>query len=195
LLELLALQAAQLINVNAMSKNLGIRRETVENHFAALERLFLVRRVPAWHPNDARRLVKTPKVHVVDSGLAATLAELALEDWNTERGRFGHVLESFVLQQLIAQAAWTDADLQFWHYRDKDQVEADVVITKGRKVWGIEIKAGVTVSASDRRGLRRLSEIAGRNFQAGAILHAGTSTLPTADPRVLAVPLVELWTN
>jgi hypothetical protein len=96
---------------------------------------------------------------------------------------------------LIAQAEWTDPDLQFWHSRDKDQVEVDVVITKGRKVWGVEVKAGATISASDGRGLRRLAEQAGRNFQRGVVLHAGTSTLPTADARVLAVPLAELWTN
>lgn len=115
--------------------------------------------------------------------------------WNTERDRSGRVLESFVLQQLIAQAGWTDPDVQFWHYRDKDQLEVDVVMTKGRKVWGVEIKAGMTVSPSDGRGLRRLAEHAGRSSQGGVVLHAGTSTLPTADPRVLAVPLAELWTN
>lgn len=195
LLTVLSHQTAQLLNVNAIAKHLGIRRETVENHFAALERLFLVRRVPAWHPNDARRLVKAPKVHVVDSGLAATLADLSPDDWNTERGRLGHALESFVLQQLVAQAGWTDPELRFWHYRDKDQIEVDVVITRGRKIWGIEVKAGATVTPADGRGLRRLADHAGKNFQGGVVFHAGTSTLPTADPRVLAVPLAELWTS
>lgn len=195
LLTLLAHQTAQLVNVNAAAKHLGIRRETVENHFSALERLFLVRRVSAWHPNDARRLVKAPKVHVVDSGVAATLAGLSADAWNTERNRFGHVLESFVLQQLVAQAGWTDPELRFWHYRDKDQIEVDVVISRGRHVWGVEVKAGATVTPADGRGLHRLAEIAGKHFQGGVILHAGTSTLPTADARVLAVPLAELWTN
>ena len=83
LLSLLAHQTAQLLNVNAAAKLLGIRRETIENQFAALERLFLLRRVAAWHPNDARRLVKTPKVHLVDSGIAATLIGLTADDWNT----------------------------------------------------------------------------------------------------------------
>ena len=195
LLTMLAHQTAQLLNVSAAAKYLGIRRETVENHLSALERLFLVRRVAAWHPNDARRLVKAPKVHVVDSGLAATLTDLSPDDWMTNRGRFGHVLESFVLQQLVAQAGWTDPELHFWHYRDKDQMEVDVVITRGRTVWGVEIKAAATVGSNDGRGLRRLAEQSGKNFQGGIVLYAGTSTLPTADPRVVAVPLAELWTN
>ena len=60
------------------------------------------------------------------------------------RERFGHLLESFVVQQLMAQATWTDPDLRFWHYRDKDQVEVDLVITRGRKTWGVEAKAAAT---------------------------------------------------
>jgi predicted AAA+ superfamily ATPase len=195
LLALLAHQTAQLLNVSAAAKHLGIRRETVENHLSALERLFLVRRVAAWHPNDARRLIKAPKVHVVDSGLAATLTDLSADGWTTNPERFGHVLESFALQQLVAQAGWTDPELRFWHYRDKDQVEVDVVITRGRTVWGVEIKAAATVSPGDGRGLRRLAEQCGKTFQGGIVLYVGTSTLPTADPRVLAVPLAELWTN
>lgn len=193
LLTLLAHQTAQLLNVNGAAKHLGIRRETVENQLAALERLFLVRRIAAWHPNEARRLVKAPKVHVVDSGVASALIGLTADDWNTDRQRFGHVLESFVLQQLLAQADAIDMELGFCHYRDKDLVEVDVVITRGRKVWGVEVKAGVSVTEADGRGLRRLADASGRHFQHGIILYAGTSTLPTANPRVLAVPLSELW--
>ncbi len=99
------------------------------------------------------------------------------------------------MQQLVAQAVWTDADLRFWHYRDKDQVEADLVLTRGRRTWGVEVKAGATVTDADGRGLRRLAEQCGRDFQGGVILYAGTSILPTPQPRVWAVPLSELWTK
>jgi predicted AAA+ superfamily ATPase len=192
-LTMMAQQTAQLLNVNAAAKHLGIRRETVENHLAALERLFLIRRVPGWHPNEARRLVKAAKVHVIDRGVAATLAGLDENDWIGERDRFGHLLESFVLQQLSAQAAATGADVTFCHYRDKDQIEVDVVVTHGRKVWGVEVKAGSAVTEADGRGLRRLAAAAGRHFHGGVVLYGGASTLPTADPRVRAVPLSELW--
>jgi hypothetical protein len=72
-----------------------------------------------------RLLIKTPKLHFADSRLAATLAGLAglaglaAEDWNTHRERLGHLLESWVAQQITTQAGWTDPDLRFWHYRDK----------------------------------------------------------------------------
>ena len=141
LLELIALRNAELLNISAMSVELGLSRATLERYLAVLKKLSLVRRLPAWHRNESKRLVKTPKVYVNDSGLAATLARITEGDWLTRRERFGHLMESFVVQQLIAQAGWTDPDLRFWHYRDKDQVEVDLVITRGRETWGVEVKA------------------------------------------------------
>lgn len=192
-LELLALRTAQLLNVSSLANELDLRRETVENYLAICERLFLVRRLQPWHRNHAKRLIKTPKVHLVDSGLCATLSGLTAEDAVNRRDRFGHLLESFVVQQLIAQAGWTAPDLQFWHYRDKDQVEVDLVITRGRDVWGVEVKAAATVTPADGAGLRRLADQCGKDFRGGVVLHAGPNTLKLEIDQCLAVPLARLW--
>lgn len=193
LLELLALRTAELLNVSSIGNDINVDRQTVERHLYILEKLFLVRILPAWHQNSAKRLIKSPKVHVCDSGLAATLADIHTEDWNTKRDRFGHLLESFVLQQLIAQAGWTDPDLKFWHYRDKDKVEVHCVITRGRKVWGIEVKAAATIKASDGAGLNRLAEQARNDFQGGGILYDGDIVIPLGRSGHLAVPISRLW--
>jgi predicted AAA+ superfamily ATPase len=193
LLELLALRTAELLNASSLGNDLNLRRETVENYLSICERMYLVRRLPPWHRNDAKRLIKTPKVHLVDSGLAATLGGLTAGAWRSQRERFGHLLESFVVQQLIAQAGWTDPDLRFWHYRDKDQVEVDLVITRGRETWGVEIKSAATVKPADGRGLRRLAEMCGKDFQGGVLLHAGTSTVALDVAGCLAAPLSRLW--
>ena len=195
LLELLALRSAQLVNASALANDLGLHRETVDHYLDVLERLFLVRRLPAWHRNTAKRLVKSPKVHLLDSGLRAALADLTSTDWLDRRERMGYLLESFVVQQLIAQAAWTDEDLRFWHYRDKDQVEVDIVMTRGRKTWGVEVKAAASLTHKDGQGLARLAERCGKDFQHGILLYAGRDLLPLGDKRMLAVPLKELWTR
>ena len=193
LLELLALRSAELFNASRLANDLGLRRETVEHYVAVLERLFLVRRLPAWRRNPANRLVTSPKAHLLDSGLAATLAGLTADHWLSGRDRMGHLLESFVLQQLVAQAAWTDPDLRFWHYRDKDQVEVDVVVTRGSKTWGVEVKAAATIAFGDGRGLARLADRCGGDFESGVLLYAGRDVLPLGDRRMLAVPLSEMW--
>jgi predicted AAA+ superfamily ATPase len=193
LLQLLALRSAQLVNIASLAKELGLRRETVEHYLAVCERLFLLRRLQPWHRNQAKRLVKTPKLHFVDSGLCATLAGLEAGDAVSRRDRFGALLETFVVQQLITQAGWTAPELEFWHYRDKDQVEVDLVITRGQEVWGVEVKAAATATPADGHGLRRLAAQAGKDFRGGVLLYAGANTLPLETGHCLAVPLVRLW--
>lgn len=193
LLEMLALRTAELLNVSNLGNDLGLRRETVEHYLTVCERLYLVRRLLPWHRNQASRLIKTPKVHLLDSGLAATLTGLTAADWNKQRDRFGHLLESFVVQQLVAQAGWTDPDLRFWHYRDKDQVEVDLVITRGRQTWGVEVKSAVTATPADGQGLRRLAEQCGADYQGGVLLYGGDSAFKLDAARNLAMPLARLW--
>ena len=196
LLELLALRSASLLSVSTLARELGLHRESVERYLAVLERLYLVRRLRPWHRNAAKRLVKSPKMHLLDTGLAATLAGLTADDWLADRPRMGRLLESFTVQQLIAQAAWTDPTgpaLRFWHYRDKDKVEVDVVMTQANAVWGIEVKAAMSLARGDGAGLTRLAQACGKDFQQGILLYGGTDPLPLADKRMLAVPLSGLW--
>jgi predicted AAA+ superfamily ATPase len=193
LLSLLALRNGELLNVSTLANELDLRRETVDNYLSACERLYLVRRLQPWHSHESKRLIKTPKVHFVDSGLAATLADLVPEDWTQRRDRCGHLLESFVLQQLIAQAGWTDTELKFWHYRDKDLVEVDIVMTRGKRTWGVEVKSTATPSLADVSGLRRLAAQCGKDFAGGVLFHSGEHMITLSDPRFLAVPLSKLW--
>jgi predicted AAA+ superfamily ATPase len=193
LFEMLVLRTGELLNVSSLGQDLGIRRETVEHHLEVCERLYLVRRLQPWHRNHAKRLIKSPKVHVVDSGLAATLSALSADDHAAQRTKFGHLLESFVVQQLIAQAGWTDPDLRFWHYRDKDLVEVDLVITRGNETWGVEVKSALTATPADGHGLRRLAEQCGSDYRGGVVLYAGSSTFGLGNARDLAVPLARLW--
>ncbi len=194
LLELLAHRTASLLNISELSNVSGNTRRTIEHHLSILERLFLVRQLPAWHRNATKRLTKSPKIHICDTGLAAMLSGLSADDWLDERGRFGHLLESFVLQQLIAMAGWTDPDLRFWHYRDKEQVEVDCILSRGGKIWAAEIKSARTVGNADAKGLQRLAALEGRNFQSGIVFYDGDSVLPLCDGAFLAVPLSKLWT-
>ena len=195
LLELLAFRVGQLLNVTDLTSKLGAHRTTVERYLTYLERVYILRRLPAWDSNYTKRLVKAPKVHFVDCGLAATLMGLPVQDWEQNRILFGHLLESFVVQQIFSQMRWTDSDLRIWHYRDKDKVEVDLVVTLGAKTWGIEVKSSSMVRSSDTAGLLRLAARCGDNFQKGIVLYNGDRIMPFASGRVLAVPLSEIWTR
>ena len=195
LLEILALRTGQLLQPSNLANTLRLHRNTIDRYLSILEKLYLIRRVPAWHRNKAKRLVITPKVHMIDSGLAASLAQFTAQNWSHNPEFMGHLLESFVVQQIFSQLAWTNPDIQVWHYRDKDQVEVDVVVTLNNQTWGIEVKASSAISPRDFMGLRRLADKSGENFVQGVLLYGGSSILPVQDSRFLAVPISELWTS
>lgn len=193
LMELLAYRTASLLNVSNLSKELRMERATVAKYLGILERLFLIQQLPAWHRNHAKRLIKSPKLHLVDTGLAAALGRLGPEQWLTEAERFGSLLESHVVEQLIAQASWSEPELRFSHYRDKDQVEVDLVIERGQELWGVEVKRAASVQAKDAAGLARLADQAGKGFRGGMLLYTGRHCLKLQVPGCFAVPIGMLW--
>lgn len=189
----LALRTANLLNTSSIATDLKIRRETAEKYISILEHLFLVYRLPAWHNNQSKRLVKAPKLHMVDSGLAAYMNNLKANEWHNFSTDFGPVLESFVVQQIRAQAEWLDEPVRLSHYRDKDKFEVDLVIEHGRDVYGIEVKKAASIKAKDGEGLKRLSAQAGKYFKGGVLIYCGNSALPLSTTNCMAVPMDWLW--
>lgn len=193
LLSLAAGQTARLVNVTEMAAPFELSRPTIRDYLTLLERLFLVESLPPWHSNRISRLVKTPKLHLGDTGLACALLGVDAVALAADRTLLGQMLETFVFQELRRQASWRDESMQFFHFRDKDGAEADIVIERGaREVAGLEVKASATVTSSDFRGLRRLREASGRRFVAGVVLYDGETSASFGDG-MFAVPVRALW--
>ena len=192
LLSLAAAQTAQLFNVSRLAAPFQLSRPTIGQYVALLERVYLMERLPPWYRNREKRLVKTPKLHLGDTGLACALLGADARTLAADRALLGQLLETFVFQELRRQAGWHDGPISFYHYRDKDQVEVDIVLERGRLVAGVEVKAGATVTSSDFRGLRRLRDDAGDDFAAGVVLYDGESAVGFGDG-LYAVPVRLLW--
>ena len=192
LLTLAARHTAQLSNISNLAKTFQISRPTINSYIALLEQVFMLERLPAWHNNASKRLVKTPKLHMGDSGLACSLLGLDVNALLDDRATFGQMLETFVYQELRKLASWQQEPVNFSHFRDKDGVEVDIVLESRNRVAGIEVKAGATVTAKDLRGLKKLREAAGEKFTAGVILYDGDATLPFG-PKLFAAPVSSLW--
>ncbi len=169
-----ASQTARLFNLSDMASSFHLSRPTIGDYVVLLERLFLIDRLLPWHSNQLSRVVKTPKLHIGDTGIGCALLGAGPANLIKDRGLLGHFLESFVYQELRRQSVCHELPLEFFHYRDKDQVEVDIVIERsGREVAGVEVKAAATVTQSDFRGLRKLKKAAGPRFVAGVVLYDG----------------------
>jgi hypothetical protein len=137
--------------------------------------------------------VKTPKLHAGDTGLGCALMDVDVAALRSDRSLLGRLLETFVFQELRRQASWHDEPMSFFHFRDRDGVEVDLVIERGvTRVAGIEVKAAGTVTKSDFRGLHKLKEAAGKRFACGVVLYDGETCAGFGDG-MYAVPVRALW--
>ena len=195
LLALAAAQTAQLLSVNGLASSFQLSRPTVHDYLSLLKKMFLVETLPAWHNNRIKRLIKTPKLHLSDTGVTCALMDLDHLALANDRSLFGHVLETFVFQELQRQASGHEEPHKFFHYREKmdKETEVDIVIRRGAfNLAGVEVKASATINKSDFHGLRRLKATAGKHFACGVLVYNG-ETSGKIDDKLYAVPLRSLW--
>jgi uncharacterized protein len=197
LLRRLAGQTAQMLNMASAGESVGLKADTAENYTKLLEAVFLVYRLPAWGKSLRARAVATPKVHVVDSGLAARLLRLSpgklARREPTSLQEFGHLFETFVVGEVLKQVSWMEGIAGCGHWRTHDGAEVDLVLERDDGLTvGVEVKAGSRVLDKDLTGLRILKSELGKTFVAGAVLHTGPRAY-TVEDRIHVLPADRLW--
>ena len=193
LLRLLAARATALLNATELSRSSGLALTTLRRYLGLLEGVFLVQRIPAWSTNLSKRLVRSPKIGVIDSGLHCHLLGLDARRLAGDRKVLGAVLEGFVVQELTRLASWSEARPRLFHYRTHSGQEVDVILEDAAgSVVGVEVKARATVTARDFRTLRDLAEGLGDRFRRGVVLYTGSTALPFGE-RLHALPVPWLW--
>ena len=151
--------------------------------------MYLLELLPPWHTNSLSRLIKTPKLHLGDTGVACALLGLDADSLYRDRITMGHLLETFVYQELHREASWGERNYHLHHFRDKDGVEVDLVLERdGFEVAGVEVMSAASVSPADFRGLKKLKKATGERFRSGVVLYDGEASLSFGDG-FFAVPL------
>jgi hypothetical protein len=139
---MLAHHQGGLLNTSQLARNLGVDVKTAGSYLDLLVDLLLVRRLPPWHANLGKRLVKSPKVYVRDSGLVHAL--LGIPDKEALLGHpvVGQSWECFVIENLIAAAqGGGKGDVQAYFYRTSGGAEIDLLLAwPDDRLWAIEIK-------------------------------------------------------
>jgi len=195
LLRLLAARTSTLVNYAALGRALALDEKTVKAHVELLAQLFLLHRLRPWSANLGARQVKTPKLLLTDTGLAAALVGVDAARYSApDQGALaGGLFENFVVMEVIKQASWSLTPVELFFYRDTEKREVDVVVesTSG-DVVAIEAKSAAATTASDTRGLRVLRDNLGERFKTGVVVYSGEHTLPI-DDRIWAMPISGLW--
>jgi predicted AAA+ superfamily ATPase len=197
LLAQFAAQTGGVLSIASAARRARLEPSTAENYTKLLEAAFLLHRLPAWGRTLRSRVTATPKLHLVDSGLAARLLRLSPD--RLERrdaaalSELGHLVETFAVNELLKQATWAVAPISAGHFRTKDGVEVDLVLERDDgALVGVEIKAASAARPADAVGLRVLRELAGDAFLGGVVLYLGERAYQL-DDKIWAVPLDRLW--
>lgn len=201
LLTRLAAQTAQVLNMSRAGDAVGLAATTTADYVKLFEASFLIRLLPAWGRTLRAQTAARPKLHLVDSGVAARLLRVSASRLGrlepTALQQFGHLLETFVVGEVLKQASWMEHRPTVGHWRMQDGAEVDMVLESSDDgaVVGIEVKAGSRLRPPDRRGLTRLRSLVGDRFRAGIIFHTGPHCSRLDDTGLLlGLPIDRLWT-
>ena len=172
----------------------GINRRTAVAYEALLGDLMVVASLPAWTTNRLKRLTRSPKRHLVDTGLWAAAMGVDATAVMLDGDLLGRLLDTFVTAQLRVEMTVADNRHRLFHLRtEQGRHEIDLVAEIGaHRVVGIEVKASAAPTAHDARHLVWLRNELGDRFAAGVVLHTGPATYPLAE-RITAVPICTLW--
>ena len=195
-LEAVAVNSAGTPQDRTIYEAAGIDRRTALAYERLLSDLMVVDHLPAWSTNRLKRLSRTPKRYLIDSGLLAGVLGVGIEDLLADGNLLGATLDTFVVAQLRAETAVARTRYRLSHLRDQNgRREVDVIAELGgNRLVGIEVKAAGSVRHSDARHLVWLRDAMDDRFTAGVVLHTGPDTFELAD-RIVAAPISALWTE
>jgi predicted AAA+ superfamily ATPase len=153
----------------------------------------MVQMLAPWSANLGKRLVKSPKVMLNDTGLVAHLVGANSKCLTAEPALFGALLENFVVNEVRKQLAWSETLPGLYHFRTQAGQEVDIVLEDAAgRVVGIEVKAAAGVGAKDFGGLRGLAEALGDRFVRGIVIYTGREEVGFGN-KLVALPISALW--
>ncbi|MEE9293688.1 MAG: ATP-binding protein [Phycisphaerae bacterium] len=187
-------RAGGLLNHSELGRDVGLNNVTVKRYLALLAATFIVQTIRPWFSNRIKRVVKSEKIYLADSGLLAHVLDASPDSFSADPKMAGMLLENFVAVELMKQASWSRTRPSIWHFRDHRGHEVDFVLESpgGRKIVGIEVKSAATLKSADSQGLRVLSEAAGDRFHRGIVLYGGQEIMPLGR-NLRALPISALW--
>lgn len=194
----LAARTASIVQATELAGRVQLDNRLVGDYITLLESVFLVHRLNAFGRTLSSRVTKAPKLHMVDTGLAARLLgvtghKLQLRE-PAALSEFGHLVETFTVNELLKQAGWAQSQVEFSHFRTKDHHEVDLVVeSEDGPLAAVEVKAKASIDDKDFRGLRMLRDRLGTSFRGGVVINLGTRSY-RYDDRLYVMPLDRLWT-
>lgn len=180
-LRALAVRSAGLLNLHALSRDLGIAVNTAKAWLSVLEATYQVIVVRPYFENVGKRLVKTPKVYFTDTGLLCSLAGLRDPEHAMHGPMAGAIFETAVLSELVKQAWNRGEEARIWFWRTTAGVEVDFVVEREQRLTPIECKTSTTPRHEFARGIEVLRAELPHKTETGLVVHPGDAAVPLGE--------------
>ncbi|MDL1970558.1 MAG: ATP-binding protein [Candidatus Desulfofervidaceae bacterium] len=173
-MSLLALRTAQVLNVSEVARDAGISVSTARNYLHLLELSYQVRRLIPYFANIGKRLVKAPKIHFRDTGLAIALAGISLNEENISLNPYYQFLvETFIVEEIIKLISLQEPRARFYYFRTHGGGEVDLVLELGNILLPIEIKATSKISLKKMASLKQFLSDFKQKSPLGIVVYLG----------------------
>lgn len=174
-----------ILNASELGRSLGYSYHTIQNALDLLEGYFLARRLAPYHANVGKRIVKSPKLYLRDSGILHQLLGISTQEHLLSSPARGNSFEGFMIEQIISLERLRRPGSGFFYYRTQAGAEIDLIIDRGQSRVGCEFKAGVSVDRDDWKHLK--TGIADGVIQRGVVVYNGAQAFAVSD-RISVVP-------
>ena len=173
----LAARTSQQVNYSSLAMEMGINETTVKSWLSILQTSGLIYLLPPYSNNLTNRVIKTPKLYFMDTGLVCYLTK-----WNTdetlENGAFsGSILETYVVSEILKSYWHNGESPAIYYYRDKEKREVDIILEENGKLYPLEVKQKTNPNTDDLRNFAALSRF-GKEVAPGGVLCLAPSYLP-----------------
>jgi hypothetical protein len=189
-LKLCAGRTAQEINLSALGNDAGVTHNTARAWLSVLETSYIVHRLPAWHTNIRKQVVKAPKLHFFDSGMVCYLLGIREPGQLRLHPMRGAIFESWVVSETYKAFVHSGVQPNLFHYREARGPEIDLLIERGEELDAVEIKSGATTSADFFKNLKRFAdrmEGAGKTHRVrNLVVYGGDDSRQRSDGQVLS---------
>lgn len=180
-IKLTASRLGQLVNYASLASDVGVSAVTIKEWISVLEATYILVRLEPYYENFGKRLIKSPKLYFVDTGLVCYLLGIDTADQLKKDPLYGNIFENWVVMELMKARYNKALDPRLYFYRDVSGKEVDLLYQKGSLLMPIEIKSYKTLSSSFLDGLKYFHEQALERADGGALVYAGDQSQKIGD--------------
>jgi predicted AAA+ superfamily ATPase len=189
-LKLCAGRTGQELNLSALGGDAGVSHNTARAWLSVLETGYILHRLPAWHTNVRKQVIKAPKLHFLDSGLCCWLLGIREPEQLRLHPLRGAIFESWVVSEVYKSLVHRGLHADLYHYRESRGLEIDLLIEQGERLQAVEVKSSATASAALFKNLVRLAErlggIAESRRLESCVVYGGEATQRRSGARLLS---------